>query len=87
MKNEVASYTSDSRYNSTNYSSNTPTSLDATASLATSDADIVTIMEEESEEKRQIKEWHKEVFKDIKNNYDCLSREEINRFRVANDKK
>ena len=45
--------------------------------------------QEESEEKerQQIKEWHDSVFKDIKNNYDCLSREEINRFRMANDKK
>jgi UDP-N-acetylmuramyl pentapeptide synthase len=73
------------KYNSS--ADSTTASLDTTASLAASDADIVTIMEEESEEKRQIKEWHKEVFKDIKNNYYCLSREEINRFRVANDKK
>ena len=46
--------------------------------------------QEESEEKerQQIKEWHNRVFKDSKNNnYDCLSREEINRFRMANDKK
>jgi hypothetical protein len=44
--------------------------------------------QEESEEKerQQIKEWHKEVFKDIKNN-ECLSREELDRFRLADDKK
>jgi hypothetical protein len=44
--------------------------------------------QEESEEKerQQIKEWHDSVFKDIKN-YECLSHEELNRFRLADDKK
>ena len=46
-------------------------------------------MEEEIEEKerQQIKEWHNRVFKDIKNNnYECLSSEELKRFRLADDK-
>ena len=38
-------------------------------------------MDQEKSEKKegqQIKEWHKEVFKDIKNNnYECLSKEDI----------
>jgi hypothetical protein len=46
-------------------------------------------MEEEREEKerQQIKEWHNKVFKDIKNStYECLSSEELKRFRLADDK-
>jgi hypothetical protein len=43
-------------------------------------------MMEESEEKVQIKEWHNRVFKDIKK-YDYLSREELNRFKLADNKK
>ena len=82
---------SDSRYNSSNNSSNTSTSLDTTASSAslTSGDNItaVAIMEEAKEEKerQQIKEWHDSVFKDIKK-YDCLSHEELNRFKLVDKK-
>jgi hypothetical protein len=43
--------------------------------------------QEESEEKerQQIKEWHNRVFKDIKSNYECLSKEDIQRFRIKED--
>ena len=70
----------------------TTASLDTTASasLTTSTVNIAAAImdQEESKEKerQQIKEWHDRVFKHIKK-YDCLSREEINGFRVANDKK
>ena len=36
------------------------------------------------ERQQQIKEWHNRIFKDIKK-YDCLSREELNKFRLADD--
>jgi hypothetical protein len=84
----VASDRSDSSgYISTNVSSNTCTSLETTASLTTSDADVEVAarMEEkevEERERQQIKEWHNRVFKDIKNDYDCLSKEDIQKFRV-----
>ena len=40
--------------------------------------------EQEQKERQHIKEWHNGVFKDIKN-YDCLSKEDIQRFRVKKD--
>jgi hypothetical protein len=39
-------------------------------------------LEVQEKEKRQIKEWHNRVFKEIKNNYECLSPEELNKFKV-----
>jgi hypothetical protein len=40
---------------------------------------------EEKEQRQQIKEWHNRVFKDIKK-YDCLSHEELNRFKLVDKK-
>jgi hypothetical protein len=40
-----------------------------------------TALEVQEKERHQIKEWHNRVFKDIKK-YECLSKEDIQRFRV-----
>jgi hypothetical protein len=53
-----------------------------TCSSCTSISSASTALEVQEKERQQIKEWHKEVFKDVKSNYECLSREDIQRFRV-----
>jgi hypothetical protein len=55
-----------------------------TSSCRTSVSSASTALEVQGKERQQIKEWHNRVFKDIKK-YDCLSREELNRFRLADD--
>ena len=50
----------------------------------TSISSASTALEVQEKERRQIKEWHNRVFKDIKK-YDCLSHDELNRFRLAAD--
>ena len=52
-----------------------------TCSSCTSILSASTALEVQEKEIQQIKEWHNRVFKDVKsnNNYDCLSREELNR--------
>ena len=57
-----------------------------TTSSCTSVSLESTALEVEEKERHQIKEWHKEVFKDINSNYECLSKEELKRFRLADDK-
>jgi hypothetical protein len=53
-------------------------------SSCTSVSSASTSLQIQEKERQQIKEWHNRVFKDIKK-YDCLSREELNRFRLADD--
>jgi hypothetical protein len=58
--------------------------VSTTRSSCTSVSSASTALEIQEKERQQIKEWHNRVFKDIKNN-DCLSREELKRFRLTDD--
>ena len=65
------------KYNSSADSTTGSLDTTASASLTTQSVNVaVTMDQEESEEKerQQIKEWHNRVFKDIKSNYECLSK-------------
>jgi hypothetical protein len=53
-------------------------------SCRTSVSSASRALQVQGKERQQIKEWHNRVFKDIKK-YDCLSREELNKFRLADD--
>jgi hypothetical protein len=59
--------------------------IQVTTSSYTSVSSASTALEVQEKEQQQIKEWHIRVFKDIKK-YDCLSSEELKRFRLADDK-
>jgi hypothetical protein len=54
-------------------------------SCRTSVSSASTALQVQEKERQQIKEWHNRVFKDIKK-YDCLSHEELNRFKLVDKK-